>query len=120
MAGERLCALSPAISYGQSPKTKSGDEWEPHTFGGETIGGVVWIDTWPGRCVVVLPPESCVLVTLAAAAPGADAMAAATAPAPNSIAKVRGLVLILFSLIHFLLCQTIDEFVDVFSVQHSI
>lgn len=55
------------------------------------------------------------LVTLAAAAPGADAMAAATAPAPNSIAKLRGLMFILFSLIHFLLCQTIDEFVDVFS-----
>lgn len=37
------------LAYGQSPKTKSGDEWEPHTFGGETNGGVVWIDTWPGR-----------------------------------------------------------------------
>jgi hypothetical protein len=115
-----VCPFACHLVYGQSPKTKSGDEWEPHTFGGETRGGVVWIDTWPGRCVVVLPPESCVLVTLAAAAPGADAMAAATAPAPNSIAKLRGLMFIFFSLIHFLLCQIIDEFVDVFSVQHSI
>ncbi len=28
------------LVYGQSPKTKSGDECEPHTFGGETTGGV--------------------------------------------------------------------------------
>jgi hypothetical protein len=62
---------------------------------------------------VVLPPDSVVVVTLAAAAPGADAIAAATAPAPINIAKERGLMLIVFLPDPFIVA-------DVLSVQHSI
>jgi len=66
---------------------KCGEENGPQIRGGETWGGLAWIATWPGRWVMVALPESTVVVTLAADAPGATAIAAAAAPATNNGAK---------------------------------
>jgi hypothetical protein len=72
--------------------------------------------TWPGRCVVVTGPESCVLVVVAAEATGAEAMAAAAIPIPNIMARLRGVTIIVHSLISVLAIRMVFRFV----VQNSI